>query len=312
MEDWVLKSLFCKNPNFHSSVLFGQTETFFSRHVCQNIQFVFSLSPHSSKTYFAAQMCGCFHSVLHSFMVFGNISLRVWSKLKPRRDRATELPNPAEPTAETEGLLTISVALRFMQHFFFSPLVVFLWSEILFWPKLLILLAFCHALPQGECGNFIRLIEPWNRTHLYVCGTGAYNPICTYVDRGRRSQVTKDAAEQPWRHFDLRSPLLSGAKSANQSQFRESPYVRSRSSVSPPRLLFHHFPPLIFHRFGLFHGLEASQKKEKKSTWPGGSRWLLFLQDCCWWGTWRATSEIPPRHQLCLTSGNKPLNVYSK
>lgn len=42
---------------------------------------------------------------------------------------------------------------------------------------------------QGECGNFIRLIEPWNRTHLYVCGTGAYNPICTYVNRGRKPQV---------------------------------------------------------------------------------------------------------------------------
>ncbi|TSM36136.1 Semaphorin-3F [Bagarius yarrelli] len=41
----------------------------------------------------------------------------------------------------------------------------------------------------GECGNFIRLIEPWNRTHLYVCGTGAYNPICTYVDRGQKSQA---------------------------------------------------------------------------------------------------------------------------
>uniref|UniRef100_A0A8C6SFN7 Sema domain, immunoglobulin domain (Ig), short basic domain, secreted, (semaphorin) 3Fb n=1 Tax=Neogobius melanostomus TaxID=47308 RepID=A0A8C6SFN7_9GOBI len=27
-----------------------------------------------------------------------------------------------------------------------------------------------------ECANFIRLIEPWNRTQLYVCGTGAYNP----------------------------------------------------------------------------------------------------------------------------------------
>ncbi|MGH0168614.1 UNVERIFIED_CONTAM: hypothetical protein FKN15_054872, partial [Acipenser sinensis] len=39
---------------------------------------------------------------------------------------------------------------------------------------------------NGECGNFIRLIEPWNRTHLYVCGTGAYNPICTYINRGRK------------------------------------------------------------------------------------------------------------------------------
>uniref|UniRef100_A0A671NSL2 Sema domain, immunoglobulin domain (Ig), short basic domain, secreted, (semaphorin) 3Fa n=1 Tax=Sinocyclocheilus anshuiensis TaxID=1608454 RepID=A0A671NSL2_9TELE len=41
---------------------------------------------------------------------------------------------------------------------------------------------------NGECSNFIRLIEPWNKTHLYVCGTGAYNPICTYVDRGQRAQ----------------------------------------------------------------------------------------------------------------------------
>ncbi|XP_068080491.2 semaphorin-3F isoform X3 [Danio rerio] len=39
---------------------------------------------------------------------------------------------------------------------------------------------------NGECGNFIRLIEPWNRTHLYICGTGAYNPVCTYVNRGRK------------------------------------------------------------------------------------------------------------------------------
>jgi len=63
--------------------------------------------------------------------------------------------------------------------------------------------AFCFGFPQGECGNFIRLIESWNRTHLYVCGTGAYNPICTYVDRGRRSQVTKDTSRHPWRHSDL-------------------------------------------------------------------------------------------------------------
>ncbi|CDQ99151.1 unnamed protein product, partial [Oncorhynchus mykiss] len=42
---------------------------------------------------------------------------------------------------------------------------------------------------NGECGNFIRLIEPWNRTHLYVCGTGAYNPVCTYVNRGHKAQA---------------------------------------------------------------------------------------------------------------------------
>uniref|UniRef100_A0A8D0CU17 Semaphorin 3F n=1 Tax=Sander lucioperca TaxID=283035 RepID=A0A8D0CU17_SANLU len=40
-----------------------------------------------------------------------------------------------------------------------------------------------------ECANFIRLVEPWNRTQLYVCGTGAYNPVCTFVNRGRKPQV---------------------------------------------------------------------------------------------------------------------------
>ncbi|KAM3878221.1 semaphorin-3F [Diretmus argenteus] len=41
-----------------------------------------------------------------------------------------------------------------------------------------------------ECANFIRLIEPWDRTQLYVCGTGAYNPVCTFVNRGRKPQTS--------------------------------------------------------------------------------------------------------------------------
>ncbi|XP_066565998.1 sema domain, immunoglobulin domain (Ig), short basic domain, secreted, (semaphorin) 3Gb [Amia ocellicauda] len=41
---------------------------------------------------------------------------------------------------------------------------------------------------QGECANYVRLIEPWNRTHLYSCGTGAYSPICTFINRGWRAE----------------------------------------------------------------------------------------------------------------------------
>ncbi|KAI9515477.1 Semaphorin-3F [Dissostichus eleginoides] len=41
---------------------------------------------------------------------------------------------------------------------------------------------------QGECANFVRMIEPWNRTHLYTCGTGAYQPICTFINRGWRAE----------------------------------------------------------------------------------------------------------------------------
>ncbi|KAF5901501.1 semaphorin-3F-like, partial [Clarias magur] len=41
---------------------------------------------------------------------------------------------------------------------------------------------------HGECANFVRMIEPWNRTHLYTCGTGAYKPICTFINRGWKAE----------------------------------------------------------------------------------------------------------------------------
>uniref|UniRef100_A0A7N6BJE5 Sema domain, immunoglobulin domain (Ig), short basic domain, secreted, (semaphorin) 3Ga n=1 Tax=Anabas testudineus TaxID=64144 RepID=A0A7N6BJE5_ANATE len=53
---------------------------------------------------------------------------------------------------------------------------------------------------QGECANFVRLIEPWNRTHLYTCGTGAYQPICTFINRGWRAEVNQWA----WKDYLFR------------------------------------------------------------------------------------------------------------
>uniref|UniRef100_A0A8C4NF98 Semaphorin 3F n=1 Tax=Eptatretus burgeri TaxID=7764 RepID=A0A8C4NF98_EPTBU len=41
---------------------------------------------------------------------------------------------------------------------------------------------------EGECGNFVRVIQPYNRTHLYVCGSGAYHPVCTYALIGARAK----------------------------------------------------------------------------------------------------------------------------
>ncbi|XP_035376287.1 semaphorin-3D [Electrophorus electricus] len=35
-----------------------------------------------------------------------------------------------------------------------------------------------------DCANFVRLLQPFNKTHVYVCGTGAYHPECTYMDLG--------------------------------------------------------------------------------------------------------------------------------
>uniref|UniRef100_A0A3P9PYE6 Semaphorin 4G n=1 Tax=Poecilia reticulata TaxID=8081 RepID=A0A3P9PYE6_POERE len=38
---------------------------------------------------------------------------------------------------------------------------------------------------KTECFNHIRLLQRFNSTHLYMCGTHAYMPLCAYVDEKR-------------------------------------------------------------------------------------------------------------------------------
>uniref|UniRef100_A0A673HEN0 Semaphorin-3G-like n=1 Tax=Sinocyclocheilus rhinocerous TaxID=307959 RepID=A0A673HEN0_9TELE len=42
--------------------------------------------------------------------------------------------------------------------------------------------------PETECANFVRLLQPFNRTHLLACGTGAFQPVCAYVNVGQRGE----------------------------------------------------------------------------------------------------------------------------
>ncbi|XP_067346367.1 semaphorin-3C isoform X2 [Channa argus] len=51
--------------------------------------------------------------------------------------------------------------------------------------------AHCKQAPTNiwhGCGNFIRVVQPYNRTHLFMCGSGAYSPVCVYANRGRRPE----------------------------------------------------------------------------------------------------------------------------
>uniref|UniRef100_A0AAR2LT79 Sema domain-containing protein n=1 Tax=Pygocentrus nattereri TaxID=42514 RepID=A0AAR2LT79_PYGNA len=43
---------------------------------------------------------------------------------------------------------------------------------------------------QKECSNFIKVLQPFNHTHLYACGTGAFHPVCAYVEVGKRPEVS--------------------------------------------------------------------------------------------------------------------------
>ncbi|XP_034032523.1 semaphorin-3E isoform X1 [Thalassophryne amazonica] len=41
---------------------------------------------------------------------------------------------------------------------------------------------------KPECANYIKVLQQYNQTHLLVCGTGAFNPICGLVKVGHTGQ----------------------------------------------------------------------------------------------------------------------------
>ncbi|NXX77168.1 SEM3G protein, partial [Urocolius indicus] len=42
--------------------------------------------------------------------------------------------------------------------------------------------------PGTDCANYIRVLHPYNRTHLLCCGTGAFHPLCAFVYVGHRGE----------------------------------------------------------------------------------------------------------------------------
>ncbi|XP_066580091.1 semaphorin-3D isoform X2 [Amia ocellicauda] len=41
-----------------------------------------------------------------------------------------------------------------------------------------------------ECANFIRVLHNYNKTHVYACGTGAFHPVCAFIEIGGRGEET--------------------------------------------------------------------------------------------------------------------------
>uniref|UniRef100_A0A8C5CVW9 Semaphorin 4G n=1 Tax=Gadus morhua TaxID=8049 RepID=A0A8C5CVW9_GADMO len=84
---------------------------------------------------------------------------------------------------------------------------------------------------QTECYNHIRFLEHYNSTHLYVCGTHAFRPLCAYIDTEHfnfssgleegRDRCPYDPAK------GFTGLLIEGEMfTASQYEFRSSPDVR--------------------------------------------------------------------------------------
>lgn len=76
--------------------------------------------------------------------------------------------------------------------------------EKIYWPATKDRVELCKQTgkKEAECANFVRLLHIFNKTHVYACGTGAFNPACG------RLQLSPPAQELSL-SFDLKS-LESG------------------------------------------------------------------------------------------------------
>ncbi|MEQ2226384.1 hypothetical protein ILYODFUR_026923 [Ilyodon furcidens] len=72
---------------------------------------------------------------------------------------------------------------------------------------------------QTECYNHIRFLQRYNETHLYVCGTNAFRPLCAYIEG--RDRCPYDPAK------GYTGLLIDGEMfTASQYEFRSSPDIR--------------------------------------------------------------------------------------
>uniref|UniRef100_A0A672FB66 Semaphorin 4G n=2 Tax=Salarias fasciatus TaxID=181472 RepID=A0A672FB66_SALFA len=90
---------------------------------------------------------------------------------------------------------------------------------------------------KTECFNHIRFLQRFNSTHLYMCGTNAFSPLCAYVDEERfviSSQPEEGKDKCPYSPTTGYTALIIDQQmySASQYDFRSFPDIR-RNSPSP-------------------------------------------------------------------------------
>uniref|UniRef100_A0A3B5AZ44 Semaphorin-4G-like n=1 Tax=Stegastes partitus TaxID=144197 RepID=A0A3B5AZ44_9TELE len=105
---------------------------------------------------------------------------------------------------------------------------------------------------QTECYNHIRFLQRYNETHLYVCGTNAFKPLCAYIDAERfsfSSGFEEGRDRCPYDPAKGYTGLLVGEMfTASQYEFRSSadvrrnfPFPTLRTEEAPTRWLLADF-----------------------------------------------------------------------
>ncbi|XP_036980245.1 semaphorin-4G-like [Acanthopagrus latus] len=92
---------------------------------------------------------------------------------------------------------------------------------------------------KTECFNHIRFLQRFNSTHLYMCGTHAFRPLCAYIDEEKfvmSSQPEEGRDKCPYGPTTGYTALIIDQQmyTASQYEFRSFPDIRRNSP--PPTL----------------------------------------------------------------------------
>ncbi|KAM6956285.1 semaphorin-4G-like [Aplochiton taeniatus] len=90
---------------------------------------------------------------------------------------------------------------------------------------------------KTECYNHIRFLQTFNSTHLYVCGTHAFRPLCAYIDEERFTlspQIEEGREKCPYSPATGYTGLIVDQQmyTASRYEFRSFPDIR-RNTPSP-------------------------------------------------------------------------------
>ncbi|XP_021569581.1 semaphorin-4A-like isoform X2 [Carlito syrichta] len=121
---------------------------------------------------------------------------------------------------------------------------------------------------EMQCFNFIRVLVPFNTTHLYACGTFAFSPACTFIELQdsyllpiSKDQVTEGKGQSPFDPTHKHTAVLVDGMlySGTMNNFLGSEPILMRTLGSQPvlktdtflRWLHRKDPTPIQHRSGL-------------------------------------------------------------
>ncbi|XP_051525735.1 semaphorin-3ab-like [Myxocyprinus asiaticus] len=114
---------------------------------------------------------------------------------------------------------------------------------------------------QMDCANFLRVLEWFNQTHLYACGTGAFNPHCAFIP----TSLFLRAEEQTLKYEDTES---------GKGKCPYDPHHRTATAIIDGELYAGISSDFLSHDTAFFRSLgkrHAMRTEQYDSTWLQGA-----------------------------------------